>query len=93
MAEPWPRRYHLHIVQSREMAADFDRLLTRVLLEEDTCIVIESPPHEAGIAKNGKIKFRGCVVQVRDVLCMTSMHSRLQQNSITCRSRKYSARD
>lgn len=92
MAEPWPRRYHLHIAQSRE-TADFDGLITRVLLEEDTCIVIESAPHEAGVAKNGNIKFRGCVVQVRDVLCMTSMCSRLQENSIICRPRKYFGRN
>ena len=88
MAEPWPRRYHLQIAQGREMA-NFDQQITRVLLEEDQCLVIESPPHEAGIAKNGNVKFRGCVVQIRDVLCMTAMRTRLQQNSIICRPRKY----
>jgi len=92
MAEPWPRRYYLHIAQSREIG-DFDRLITRVLLEEDQCIVIESPPRVAGTAKGGNIKFRGCVVQVRDVLCMTAMCTRLQHNSIICRPKKYAGRN
>jgi hypothetical protein len=88
MSDPWPRKYHLHIAQSRA-AEDFDRLIERVLLEEDECIVIESRPQKAGTAKSGNIKFRGCIVEVRDVLCMTAMCSRLQQNSIICRPRKF----
>lgn len=95
MAEKWPRTYHLHLAHSAQKSqemGDFDRLITRVLLEEEKCIVMESPPRQAGTARNGNIKYRGCIVQVRDVSCMTSMHSRLQQNSIICRSRTYFGR-
>lgn len=86
--DKWPRRFHLHIAQSNERE-DFPSLLSSVLLEDAKCIVIESGPQPAGRSKKGHMKWRQCVVEIRDALCLTAMNSRLQSNHIICRPRKY----
>ena len=88
MAEPWPRKYHLQIAQSEE-SGDFAGLIAQVLSENKDCIEIESSPQRVGVARNGNVKYRGCVVKVRDVLCMIDMCMSLQRNSIICRPRRY----
>ena len=82
----WPRTFHLQILQ-KEQHLDFGaRILTAV---RDACIQILAPPQRTGTAKSGGAKWRGCIIQVRNVECMTGLISRLQSHSIICRPRKH----
>ena len=80
----WPRRYHLHIAQTREMA-NFGAEIIKVLEKEPKCIVIESQPRPAGIAGTGNLKWRECFVSIKDVTCMIAMRQRFQEQSILLR--------